>query len=114
MSKTLVSAKKVRKEVKVSLRGDYRVKLGSSDRPFKVGQLVLDDLTGEITKITAIKPIADLKDSNGNIVVYISWEGNWIQVESRCKSNWDGTVWDQGWRYEWEVNPVEKVSVRGK
>ena len=113
MPKTIVSAKKVRREVKVSLRGSYRVKLGSN-RPLKVGQMVLDDLTGEITKITAIKPIVDLKDRNGNIVVYSSWEGNWIQVESRCKSDWDGTIWDQGWRYEWELSPIEKVSVNGK
>ena len=118
MSRVQVSAKKVGKEVKVSFGRDYRIELGTdgypSNRPFKVGQVVLDDLTGELTEVLDVRPIEDIKYLDGSVAVHEAWKGTWIVVKSRAKPNEDGSIWDNGLRYEWEVNHVEKISAHGK
>jgi len=77
---------------------DYEIILGKDEYPiveeYKIGDLVLDDLTNQISKVIQITPILDSIQG-----ICDSWKGNWIKLDNDYLD---------GWRYEWEIMKVRK------
>ena len=62
---------------------------GYPDRNIKIGDLVLDDLTGTVSKVSQVTPKVGMD----------AWQGDMIRVASKCLD---------GYRHGWEVTKIRK------
>jgi len=95
INKNLIDMNKREKELK-KIFEEYKIVKGEDGYPIttlKVGDIVLDDLTGKVFKISH-----KIKKKNDE------WQGSWIIFNSDFKDA----------RHEWEVNKLEKINKGSK